>query len=228
MFGVGVATPPLGRGCPRCMPPPPGGWLSPPSCCCVAMRSSPMRVPCPWCWQTPHPCVCTGTRPPMAGRCCADLRDAPQSGGTTGDAPPGRGLGLASLYGGALGIPGAGYLGCTSYGGGVSWCAKASRPGRSPPQGGLLQQGGSPRADPVVVHPVLQCLGGFETSPTAQINLQLFQGYRPRVDLLQAYAASSLACKLSTSRRPLTSTLSPPYSVTIHHSCENEAIPIEV
>ena len=32
-----------------------------------------------------------------------------------------------------------------------------------------------------------------KTSPTAQIVLQLFRGYHPRVDLLQAHAASSLA-----------------------------------
>ena len=44
----------------------------------------------------------------------------------------------------------------------------------------------------------------------------LGQGYRPRVDLRQAHAASCLARKRSTRRRPLTSTLNPSNSVSIH------------
>ena len=57
-----------------------------------------------------------------------------------------------------------------------------------------------------------------KTSPTAQIVLQLFRGYHPRVNLLEADAASSLAHTCSTSRRPLTSKLS------IHRDCEIQAI----
>ena len=66
---------------------------------------------------------------------------------------------------------------------------------------------------------VSQC----KASPTAQIVLEV-RGYRPRVDPIQAHAASSLARKPSIRRRPLTSTLSRSNSLSIHRDCEIEGI----
>ena len=112
-------------------PPPPGAGSSLPlllRCEDVKPHLGPMRV------AMVASAVAHGCR--LAGGRCADLRDPAHGGGTASDARPGRGLGLASLLGGALEILGRGHLGWTGRVGGNRGTPRHPSHATSPPKGG--------------------------------------------------------------------------------------------
>ena len=153
-------SPPLGRGRRGCMSPtrcwaPPlaaavRGCQAPPG---PHARGASKR-------HIPASTMAYGRR--LAGRCRADLRDPPHRGGTTSDARPGRGLGLASLLGGALGIPGGGGGIWDAPTGGAGILVRQGIPARQilPPKGGGPHRGGRPRPDPLALHPLVPRFGG--------------------------------------------------------------------
>ena len=137
MSGVGVTPlpPPSRPAPPERNPRPPSAGVSPPPSATVRGHRAP---------PGPHACgtgkrhvptyaLAHGRR--LAGGRRADLRDPSHGGGTASDARPGRGVGLASFLGGALGIPG-GVGGSFCYGAGTSsptrapcaWHWQTSRP----------------------------------------------------------------------------------------------------
>ena len=104
MWGLRVTPPPL-AGAVGAKPPQVLGFPPPPSAAVPGHRaaSGPHALGTGR-RRVPASALAHGRRP-TGGR-GADLRDPSHSGGTASDARPGRGLGLASFLGGALGIPG--------------------------------------------------------------------------------------------------------------------------
>ena len=107
-WGLPLPPPPPGRRRRSGTPPPPVLEFPPPPSATVRGHRAP---------PGPHACgtgkrhvptyaLAHGRR--LAGGRRADLRDPSHGGGTASDARPGRGVGLASFLGGALGIRGGG------------------------------------------------------------------------------------------------------------------------